>query len=755
MKAVTAAVREAIWAPQAGPQTYAITCPTEDILFGGSRGGGKTDWLCGDWVSHQEEHGAHASGLLFRRTFEPEMREVLRRTKQLYPLLGASYTKSDKTWRFPNGSELSLRHMEDDSDADSYIGHQYTWVGFDQLERWPSPDAPDKIRGSMRSAYGIPCVFRATANPGGVGHQWVKDRYRISEAHPYKAFWDAEKHTERVFIPSKITDNPKLLDADPNYIRRLRASGPIWLVQAWLDGNWDVVPGAYFEGIFNPEKHIIAPFTPPLEWPRWRAFDWGFARPYSCGWYTMDFDGVIYRYREMYGWSGKPNVGTRESARKLAQRIKLIESSERLLGIEFERNPADTNLWGGLGLVQAAKEETLAQHFGDEGISWMPAQKGPGSRVLGLQEMVDRFYADTFKVTRNCRHWIRTVPALMPDAKHLEDIDTEQEDHCFHATTPVIIRGSRIWSGTKWRRFRSPRLTRRQAPIVRLSFDDGSALRCTPTHWLLTSDGWRHAKDCRSLTLPLSPPPLKSGTVLAIGCVAATSVATDAPASGTRDGSIEQFGRPLMAQCRKAFRCITSTAIDITTVCRTSLSWLAGFTRPYILAHALPGESGRLSRALRLSPKLLRGMEARKVVSGIADTTSGVCVSSWLSGPRKVARSVGASIRRRRFMRASRSIARDDARQLRCVAVEECGSEDVYCLTVPSVGYFTLANGVTVSNCCDETRYSLRSRRAVPERVKEPDTPKPGTFDWVIAEDERIKREERNEGVKHYRRLQS
>lgn len=444
MSAVAEAVHDVIWEPQPGPQTWAITCPVEDLFYGGARGGGKTDWIVNDWVQHQEQYGKHASGLLFRRTFEPEMKEIIKRTKELFPRLGASYTKGDKTWTFPNGSMLTLRHMEDESAADSYIGHQYTWIGFDQLERWTSPDPVDKIRGSMRSAHGIPCVFRATGNPGGVGHQWVKDRYiEPARNRPLVPWYDQEKETWRVFIPSKLADNPKLLENDPNYIRRIKASGPKWLVDAWLDGNWDVVPGAYLEDIWDPQVHVVKPFMPPSEWPRWRALDWGFARPFSVGWYTMDFDGRIFRYRELYGWSGKPNKGTRQPAYKVAERIYAAEAAERAAGLSFVKNPADSEIWGGKGVVIAAQEETIAKQFRDKKVEWVPAQKGPGSRILGAQEIVSRLYDETFFVTRNCRHWIRTVPVMMPDEDNIEDVDTDQEDHAWDETR-YSLRSRRI-----------------------------------------------------------------------------------------------------------------------------------------------------------------------------------------------------------------------------------------------------------------------------------------------------------------------
>lgn len=233
-----------VWAPQAGPQTLLLTCPVEDILFGGARGGGKSDALLGDWIGHASRSKGHGRGIIFRRT-TPQLEEIIQRSKEMFPPLGAHWVAGTKTWIFPCGSRLKLRWLERDEDADHYQGHQYTWEGWDELGNWPNPDPIDKLRACLRSPHGVPCVSRGSANPGGVGHQWLKERY-ILPAKPLTPFFDAERRVHRVFIPSRVTDNQKLLQADPTYIDRLKSSGPPWLVQAWLYGDWDASAGDSF-----------------------------------------------------------------------------------------------------------------------------------------------------------------------------------------------------------------------------------------------------------------------------------------------------------------------------------------------------------------------------------------------------------------------------------------------------------------------------------------------------------------------------
>lgn len=227
-----------IWQPQPGPQALLLTCPVPDVMFGGARGGGKSDALLGDWTGHASRYGKHARGLLVRRTLT-ELDEIIARSQVLFTPLGASYSVGKSTWTFPNGAVLKFRYLESDDDATRYQGHQYTWVAIDEAGNFKSAVPIDMLRGTLRSAAGVPCVMRLTANPGGKGHQWLMDRY-VKNKKPLTPFYDREKDTWRVFIPSKLADNKILVANDPTYVSRLRGAGPSWLVKAWLDGDWNI-----------------------------------------------------------------------------------------------------------------------------------------------------------------------------------------------------------------------------------------------------------------------------------------------------------------------------------------------------------------------------------------------------------------------------------------------------------------------------------------------------------------------------------
>lgn len=426
------APRRISWTPQPGPQTFLLKCAIKDILYGGARGGGKTDGALGKWLQHQELYGRFAKGIFFRRRYK-QLENVISRSKEMFRGTGARFyeAKDRYMWVFPNGATLKFRHLDKLDDTEEYLGHDYTFMVFEQMEQWPSSEPIDKMRGTLRSAHGVRTVLIGTANPGGPGHNWVKARY-VSPATPGTPFVDTtgQVPVERVFIPAKVWDNVLLTENDPDYITNLFMTGPKWLVQAWLDGNWDIVPGAYFEDILDPDRHRIARFMPPSDWKRWRALDWGFSSPFSVGWYAMDFDGVIYRYRELYGCKpNQPNKGIRLPADELARRIVRIEKQERDAGFSFDKNPAGTDIWASSQLRQAEKELTIARIMANEGAKWVPANTTQGSRIVGWQTMVSAFYSDSFYVTENCSDWWRTVPVLMPDEDNPEDVDTEQEDH--------------------------------------------------------------------------------------------------------------------------------------------------------------------------------------------------------------------------------------------------------------------------------------------------------------------------------------
>lgn len=230
-----------IWRPQEGPQTLLLTCPISDLMYGGSRGGGKTDGFLGKFVSRWHQYGRYVSGIFVRRTYD-ELDEVIARSQEIYPATGAHYAAGKRTWYFPDGARLKMRALQRDQDASKFQGHSYTDIYIDEAGNFPNPGPLDKLRATLRNPHGIASSYNLSANPGGPGHEWLKKRYVDAAPNGMTITRDEMTGEPRIYIPSRLEDNKILMETDPNYKMRIRQSGPAWLVQAWLKGDWNATP---------------------------------------------------------------------------------------------------------------------------------------------------------------------------------------------------------------------------------------------------------------------------------------------------------------------------------------------------------------------------------------------------------------------------------------------------------------------------------------------------------------------------------
>lgn len=427
-----------VWSPQEGPQTALLECPVFEVFYGGARGGGKTESSIGDWLDHAATYGENAIGIFVRRKFK-QLAEVIARTKQLFPKIGAKYNEQKAEWLMPGGARLKFVYLERDSDAEEYQGHNYTRVYVEEVTNFPSPGPIDKLRATLRSGAGVPVGMRLTGNPGGPGHNWVKKRYIDPAPQGYKIIeesCDVEIDDQiqtvslsRVFIPSKLGDNMLLLRNDPTYVLRLRQSGSEALVKAWLEGNWDIVDGAYFteldEGVHGRPSDIIR-WAPPTT-IRFRSFDWGSAKPFSVGWWaiadgTWPSDnplpfGSIFRYREWYGASGI-NKGLGSTADVVAKGIKDFEKDERI-----RYAVADPAIFIRNGGPSIAESMAICR--------WRRAdnKRLPGWEAVRQRLVGDSGGAPMLYAAHECEDFWRTMPTLQHSEKDPEDLDTDGEDH--------------------------------------------------------------------------------------------------------------------------------------------------------------------------------------------------------------------------------------------------------------------------------------------------------------------------------------
>lgn len=231
---------DVIWRPQK-IQKKLLESPHDEILFGGAKGGGKTDVILFDAVKYINQPSYKA--LIVRRTF-PRLREIINRS-MVFRQLGAVYNRSEKVWRFPKGSQLFFGHCQNDGDELNYQGHQYHYIGFDQVEEF-TESMFNVIAACGRKVDDIPVRIRCTANPGGIGQYWVKRRW-IDGKEPGRTYFVAQEVHGKIikrsmkFIPSNIYDNLILMRKNPEYV-------------AFLLGLPDKFRRMYLEGDFNVDE---------------------------------------------------------------------------------------------------------------------------------------------------------------------------------------------------------------------------------------------------------------------------------------------------------------------------------------------------------------------------------------------------------------------------------------------------------------------------------------------------------------------
>lgn len=435
-----------VWSPQPGPQTEAVAADwCDELFYGGAAGGGKSDFLLGDFLQDVSRYARAWQGVLFRRTYN-ELEELIRRSREIYPASGAVWHEQAKTWTWPNGASLRMRYIERDADATRYQGHQYTWIGWDELTQWPTDYGYRFLRGRLRSASEVGTKrIRAAANPGGVGHHWVKAYFVDPAPGGYTPIDDAVTKSRRMFIPARLRDNKILLNADPGYADRLRGLSSDAMVRAWLEGDWTVIEGAYFD-CWRYDKHVLEPFEVPSEWARFRSMDWGSAKPFSVGWWAIVADdyctdklsgskllprGALVRYREWYGAAGL-NVGLKLTAEVVAAGIVERERAAKESLRYAVLDPACFKEDGGPSIAERINRALIAArlrpfHAADN--ARVPQRGSMGgwdqlrARLVG-QDGLPMIYCFT-----TCGASIRTIPALQHDPARPEDVHTDSEDH--------------------------------------------------------------------------------------------------------------------------------------------------------------------------------------------------------------------------------------------------------------------------------------------------------------------------------------
>lgn len=406
------------------------------VAFGGARGGGKS-WAVRTKAKLLCSNFPGIKVLIVRNSF-PELRN-----NHINPLLDelhgvAKYNKQEKVFNFPNGSTITFGYCNNDSDLGQYQGAEYDVIFLDEAgllqEEWIK-----KILICCRGANDFPKRVYFTLNPGGPSHSYFK-RLFID-----RRFLDGEDPDDYSFHQSKVTDNKVLMELQPDYLKQLEALPPK-LRRAWLEGSWDMFEGQFFEDfVIDPPRqtaedegvtpetlkeqrrwcHVIKPFQPPSGWNIYRSYDFGYGKPFSCAWWAMDYDGVLYRIMELYGCTGEPNEGLKWTPDQQAKEIAKTEQTHPWLKGRRITGVADPAIW------DASRGESIAETMMRHGVYFTP---GDHERIAGWMQVHYRFQFDEngyprMYIFENCKDFIRTIPLMMYDKTKVEDLDTGLEDH--------------------------------------------------------------------------------------------------------------------------------------------------------------------------------------------------------------------------------------------------------------------------------------------------------------------------------------
>lgn len=442
---------ETVWEPQPRQLEF-MRRPEYEAFYGGAAGGGKSDALVIEAL--RQVNIPYYKCLIIRKTY-PELAELIDKTLNYYPRAfpGARYNASTHTWTFPSGARVVFGAMQHDKDKLKYQGRAFDLICFDELTHFTYAEYIYLFSRNRPNGPGTRVYIRATGNPGGIGHAWVKDRF-ITAGPPMTPItsdveWigpDGRKHVrtqKRIFVPSTVYDNEALMRNDPDYVVRL-ASMPDAERDALLYGSWDSFSGQVFaEWKNDPEHytdrlwtHVIKPFAVPRDWSIICGLDWGYSKPFSVGWYAVDHERRLYRIREYYGCTGSPNTGLLLEPSEVARTMRQIESEDPNLKDRRIIRVGDPAIWGTQGT------ESIGALMERERVYF---ERADNNRINGKMQVHHRLAFDAdgrpmLYVFDTCKHFIRTVPALVYSQSNVEDVDTDGEDHIYDECRYVCMR---------------------------------------------------------------------------------------------------------------------------------------------------------------------------------------------------------------------------------------------------------------------------------------------------------------------------
>lgn len=486
------------WQPFPGSQVMALSSPCNETLYCGSRGPGKTEIQIMRYRRNVGiGYGRYWRGVIFDREHK-NLDDVVAKSERIADKFddGAKLLKStsDYKWVWPTGEELLLRTMKKLSDYSNYHGHEFPFIGWNELTKqptsefydlmiscnrssWTKEDGPRDRQGKLKDIPKMPLDIFSTTNSLGVGQLWVKRRF--IDVAPYgqivkvtRNIFNPQTKTMEDVIRSQVAifgsyrENPKL---PPEYIAGLDSIKDENTRRSWLHGDWNVVCGGAFEDAWS-KWNVIKRFKIPSNWYIDRTFDWGSSTPFSIGWWAeangeeceieME-DGSIYKWCpvrgsiiQFYEWYGAKEIGTNKGL-KLSPAViaEGIKNTENMLLREgwISRLPSPGPADNQIDNVTRIDIETIKKSMADKNVIWTDSDKTKGSRRIGFllfRAMLENAVPTgdntepAIYFMENCRASITTIPSLQRDEVEIDDVDKLGETHTWDMTRYRVLKGS-------------------------------------------------------------------------------------------------------------------------------------------------------------------------------------------------------------------------------------------------------------------------------------------------------------------------
>lgn len=388
----------------------------DEVFFGGAAGGGKSFAILWDAVFFCMNH-SKVTATIFRRTYPELEKSVILEALRVLPVKWYRYNKQEHRMYFPaTSSILEFNYCQYEQDVYQFQSAQYARIYFDELTHFNKYQYTYLLSRLRTSDPTIKTQVKSSSNPGNIGHEWVKRRF-ITDAIPNTEIThiDSETHSSytTMFIPSKLEDN-KYLIQDDSYVKTLMKLDREDR-KALLEGDWDILKGQFFEE-WRYDKHVIKPFEIPPWWTHIRGMDWGYTKPAVVLWLAFDPEGNAYLYREL--------VVSKTSDTDLAAKVKDLTGKQKI-----DYTAADPSMWS---VTQYERGESVAYRLTASGF---PVLKGDNNRISGWNVIHSYLQVDDahpkpkLQVFSTCTYMIESIPGLIHDAHHPEDLDTTGDDH--------------------------------------------------------------------------------------------------------------------------------------------------------------------------------------------------------------------------------------------------------------------------------------------------------------------------------------